>query len=68
MTLTNKDTLQAQLDSLIKRMNAALSNPDERPVWLHWTDLYMLIDAKNELTSQSEKLETIGRMLMGEGT
>lgn len=51
------------LDDLIARLNTLMSDPNQRPLLLHWSDIELLRNLKNELKNTNERLAARQRAL-----
>lgn len=61
------DALHDPLEDLISRMQGTVQNPDEKPLWLHWSDVTLLRSIARERRERAQRVEalrgTIGALL-----
>jgi hypothetical protein len=48
--------LDARLEDLAQRMAQRTSDPNERPTWLHWSDVEVLREARKMLDDQHQQI------------
>lgn len=57
--------LETQLTDLQNRLLDALADDDWKPAWLHWSDVFVLKQAIEELTHNRDRLQKITQIAMG---
>lgn len=63
MLMSEDRNTVGRLESLKSRLELALSNSDDRPVWLHWTDVQAIVDAIEDINQKQKSLDIIGKVI-----